>query len=269
MDSHILPKALTRAEGLGPGLTQFGKGKTQRRWSSWYDRALVTEEGEKILSDLDNWGIATLRKYKLVWSGWGPMQTLNDVTIIPETPWGLRKIEFQDEETPKRLRVFLLSILWRAAATKRPEFAEIDLPPDQLEMLRKMVLEGNWEPLGFYPASLSQLSTIGLRHNHAPLATIKQIPAIGEVPAWNEPIFRFFLDGLIIHFSRLSIEDNVAKNLGSQRVGNSNSLTISTVRFEESAQLENLRIVMAEAALGRPLYEIPHGPFSAERKIFD
>lgn len=269
VSSHILPKALTRAEGLGPGLTQYGNGKSQRRRSSWYDQALVTEEGEKILSDLDNWGIATLRRYKLVWSGWGPMQTLGDVKSFPGTPWGLRRIEFENDEVPRHLRVFLLSLLWRAAATDRSEFSEIDLPPDQIELLRRIVLDGNWEPLGFFPASLTQLSTIGLRHNHAPLAMTKEIPAIGDEKAWKEPIFRFFLDGLIIHFSRLSIEENDSKNLDTLRIGNSKSLTVSTVRSEESAQFENLRIIMAETALGRPLYEIPSGPFSPKRKIPD
>src|SRR5579863_6406320 len=133
--SHILPKSLTRAEGLAPGLTQYGYGRSERRWSSWYDPALVVEAGEKILSDYDNWAVAMLRKHKMVWSGWGPMHVLSDVTPIPGTPWGVRKIEFEGREELKRLRLFLLSILWRAAATTRREFEDVRLPKDDLAHL--------------------------------------------------------------------------------------------------------------------------------------
>ena len=229
----------------------------------------MVEAGEQILSGYDNWAVAMLRKHRMVWSGWGPMLALSDVTSIPGTPWGMRKIEFEDGEELKRLRLFLLSILWRAAATTRQEFAEVKLPMDDLEKLRTMVLEKKPEPLDFYPASLTQLSTLGRRHNHAPIAFMKQIPALGGEPGYEEPVFRFFLDGLIIHFSRLSIEENAAKDLGPLRVGGANSVTISTVRYEDSAQAQNAVIVMAEAALGRPLHEIPHGPFSPGRKLFD
>jgi|SRR5665213_971646 len=269
VDSHIIPKSLTRAEGLEPGLAQLGNGRMERRWSSWYDPSLVIETGEKILSDYDSWAVAVLRKHKMVWSGWGPMQSLVDVEPIRGTPWGIRKIEFEVQGDSKRLRLFLLSILWRASATTRREFSEIQLPKDDLEKLRRMVLEQNPEPLDFYPASLTQLSTLGVRHNHSPIAFTKQIPLLGGEPGYEEPVFRFFLDGLIVHFSRLSIEKNAALNLGPLRVGGANSITISTVRYEDSAQAQNLAIVATEAALGRPLHMFPQGPFSPGRKMFD
>lgn len=269
VNSHILPKALTRADGLEEGLAQLGRGQTERRWSSWYDSTLVTEAGEKILSDYDNWAIAMLRKHKLVWSGWGPMQALIDIESMAGTPWGIRKIEFENGEELKRLRLFLLSILWRAAATRRREFEEVKLPKDELEHLRTMVLNQNPEPLDFYPSTLTQLSTLGIRHNHTPIAFIKQIPALGGKPPYEEPVFRFFLDGLIVHFSRLTKEKNAALDLGALRVGGANSVIISTVPYENSAQAQNLVIVTTEAALGRPLHEIPQGPFSPGRKMFD
>jgi hypothetical protein len=242
----------------------MGQGRRERRWSSWYDPALVTEEGEKILAAYDDWAIAMLRKHKMVWSGWGPMQALSDVDTIPGTPWGFRKIECKDEGDFKRLRLFLLSILWRAGATNRQEFVEVDLPSDHLEMLRTMVLNGDPEPLDFYPATLTQLSTLGHRHNQAPFTITKQIPAIGDSPARLEHAFRFFIDGLIIHFSRHSIEENEAKDLGPLCVGGGSSLTISAVPYEDSAQAKNLKIVILESELGRPLYEIAHGPFTQD-----
>lgn len=257
MDSHILPKALTRADGLGPGLMQFGEGKVERRSSSWYDNALVTEEGESILAAYDNWAIRMLRKHKLVWSGWGPMTALQDV--------GLRSIQFDNIQESQRFRLFLLSLLWRAAATKRPEFAEIELSSRDLERLRKMILSGDTKPFGFYPASLTQLSTIGVRHNLTPIAQTKKIPAVGGLQSREEPIFRFYFDGLIVHFSRLPMSKNDFKELGNLLVGQDKSLIITVIPYEESAQDQNLRITVAESMLGRPLFEMPFGPFSPDR----
>ncbi|MCV9936110.1 hypothetical protein OIU35_07015 [Boseaceae bacterium BT-24-1] len=261
VDSHLLPKALTRADGLGPGLIQQGNGRTERRLSSWYDKELVTEEGEAILSKYDNWAIPTLRRHRLVWSGWGPLQTLPDFTPFGDTHVGIRQVDFGDEKNAREFRLFLLSLLWRAAATTRPEFAEVTLSSDDLEQLREMVLDGNPEPLWFYPASLVQLSSLGVRHNHAPMALTKTIPTIGGVQGYQEPCFRFFLDGLIIHFSRMSEEEHKHRNLGPLRVGNERTLTLSTVTYEGSAQAENLAIIQMEAVLGRPLVELGRGPF--------
>ncbi|TJU82967.1 MAG: hypothetical protein E5Y15_14890 [Mesorhizobium sp.] len=122
---------------------------------------------------------------------------------------------------------------------------------------------GTNDELGFAPVLVT-------KHNHAPLAFTKTIPSFEPgKPHLEQPVFRFFLDGLIVHFSRLSVEQNDAMDLGPLQVGNTDSITISTVPFEASAQAENLVIVGLEAEFGRPLFEIPHGPFSAERKIFN
>lgn len=266
VDSHLLPKALTKADGLAPGLVQMGNGRKEKRSSSWYDQHLVVAAGERILAEYDDWAIRVLRRHAMVWSGWGPRISLNDFRRIPGTPWGLRSVSGDDW---KKLRLFFLSLLWRAAATNRPEFNEVEIPPDHLERLRQMVLNGDPEPVAFYAISLTQISTMGIRHNHAPIAFTKIIPSLEEgQAAIEEPTFRFYLDGLVIHFSRLSSEQNEARDLGPLVVGAEDTITLSTVAFENSAQAENLSIVGMEAEAGRPLFEIPFGPFSPKRQIF-
>lgn len=265
VDSHLLPKALTKADGLGPGLVQFGNGRKEKRSSSWYDRNLVVATGEKILADYDDWGIKVLRKHLMVWSGWGPRTSLNDFVQIPGTRSGIRSVSGSDW---RKLRLFFLSLLWRAAASSRPEFSEVEIPADDLEQLRQMVLNGIPEPIAFYAVSLTQMSTLGIRHNHTPIAITKTLPSLKKGrAATQEPIFRFFLDGLVIHFSRLSTQQIEARNLGPLVVGAEDTITLSTVEFEHSAQAKNLAIVGMEATLGRPLFEIPFGPFSKGHKI--
>ncbi|MER9585376.1 hypothetical protein [Mesorhizobium sp. M0276] len=91
VDSHLLPKALTKAGGLGVPFTKSGMGRRpSTRHSSWYDNRLVTQAGEDILAKLDDWAIKELRKARLVWSDWGPMTKLTDARAIPWTEWGIR-----------------------------------------------------------------------------------------------------------------------------------------------------------------------------------
>jgi hypothetical protein len=214
---------------------------------SWYDRSLVTREGEDILAALDSWAITELRKHKLVWTGWGPMTVLNaDHDAINGTPWGIRRIKLIDT---RRLRLFLLSLLWRAAASSRPEFSGVALPPEDLEFLRTMIIRGNPAPLYFYPMALVQLSTMGEIHNHTPFADVKHVPAIGDEPERLIPIFRFYFDGLIIHVHQQATDSGYEARLGSLIVGNSEELAVSTVTFEASYQLENLRTTVAESIL--------------------
>ena len=88
--------------------------------SSWYDTALVTSPGEEILRGLDDWAIRELRQHKLIWSSWGTDIELNtaDHVQLPldAMGWGCREIEVSE---PARLRLFFLSLLWRAAASSR------------------------------------------------------------------------------------------------------------------------------------------------------
>jgi hypothetical protein len=244
--SHLLPKALTRPEYSGAGFVQTGReAAPSRRWDSWYDDRLVIQAGEDILTALDTWAIPELRKHHLVWSGWGPMLQLASYDRIPGTPWGIRAIEGID---PKRLRLFLLSLLWRAAASSRREFAKVQMPSADLEKLRAMLVAGEPGALSFYPAHLSQLSTRGLAHNHAPLAMTKRVPALGDFAGAEVPFFRFYLDGLIIHFHRHASDDGTTTALGDQVAGASERLLLSTITFEESFQRENIGGLMREAA---------------------
>lgn len=83
-----------------------------------------------------------------------------------------------------------------------------------------MVRDGNPEPLEFYPVSLIQLSTLGVRHNHTPLAQSKPIPDLtGGQTTTKNPFFRFYFDGLIAHISRLPIERNKEFDGGDMWVG--------------------------------------------------
>lgn len=247
VDSHIIPESLTRPTIKSNPLFQYGSGiRPLRRWSSWYEPRLVTDEGERYLSDLDNWAVLELRKHRLVWSGWGDELTLDGHhTKIHDGIIGVRRVDGID---PIKLRLFFLSLLWRAAATQLKEFLDVVLPLDDVEKLRLMILNNDTEPLSFYSCQLTQLSTKGITHNHAPLRDTKYLPDLER--SGNESIelqtFRFYFDGLIAHMHvGLPLSYNI-KQLGNLIVGAENSLVLSTVTFEGSLQNINMRAIMKE-----------------------
>lgn len=241
--SHLIPEALSRPSQRGAPLIQLGAGqRPSQRWSSWYDAALVTRAGEDVLSDLDTWAIATLREYRLVWSGWGDEDDLGDLNHNICGDLGIREVELDT----KRLRLFFLSILWRAAASERTEFREVSLSPDDLATLRDAIL-GKFDPdEDFYPVTLTQISTRGLVHNQAPQVVIKHIPNFDDPEASPYPLrsIRFYFDGLIAHFAAERPLPGGLGNLGKVAIGAAPTVVLSTVSFDGSKQWRDARSVL-------------------------
>lgn len=241
--AHIIPAALTRGP-TGRPFAQSGGGKRPvRRWSSWYDQALVTEQGEAILAAYDHWGIRELRRNRLVWRSWG-----HDRELICEdhekfnATHGVRSISAD----PTKMRLFFLSLLWRAAATNLHEFAEIQLEECELERLRQALVQGSPEAPEFFPVMLTQLSTRGPSHNMTAVAQVKRVPDLETGEIFDVPIFRFYFDGLVAHFHRPPLRDpDVARSPLS--VGNGDRVVLSTIAYEASWQHENLETIRSES----------------------
>lgn len=241
--SHLIPDALTKAAIKGAPLMQFAAGKRpSRRWTSWHDEQLVTRAGEDILSALDTWAIRVLRRHSLIWSSWGeatplpphhPVARQSDISMRL-----LRDVDFA------RLRLFLLSLLWRAAATSRYEFAEVTLPDEHLEILRTALISGALPIEGFYPATLTQVSTVGPRQNLAPLSQVMPVPNLPGLGSHQQPIFRFYFDGLVVHFHRSAAR--AMDGIRPLAVGASDSLVVCLVPYERSFQLMNLKEFLRE-----------------------
>lgn len=244
--AHIFPKALTYPAEKGMPFVQSGQDSPPvKRWSSWYDPAIVTRAGEDILEEYDTSAIEELRRHKLVWSSWGTDKSLasEDFFPIPETDgWGVRAIKGLDGA---RLRLFFLSLLWRTAVSEMVEFKEVSLRASELRRLRRMLVERDPNPLDRFPITLTQLSTIGVIHNHAPLSQRKPRD-LSKPNGPTIPIFRFYFDGLIAHIHRESSPQEV-EELGNMFLGVGEVTAVSTVTFEKSWQRDNLAELMAEA----------------------
>jgi hypothetical protein len=207
---------------------------------------LVTAEGESILAAYDDYGIKELRRHKMIWRSWGQEQRLpsEDHFMITDIH-GIRRIE----SDPIKLRLFFLSLLWRAAETNLHEFHEIEIPAEHRQQLAETLISGNAPDPDFYPIMLTQLSTRGPPHNMTAVAQEKPIPLLGK--DLSAPIFRFYFDGLVAHFHR-DLPGSTAAGLGPLILGNEENIVLNTVTFEGSWQFENLRTVEFESELEFP-----------------
>ena len=236
IDAHILPKALTRPSEKGRPLYQMGEGKAPvRRWSSWYDPRLVTAEGERYLTELDTWAIATLRKHKLVWSGWAGKTSLGTLETKLNDSIGIRSVAGIDR---RLMRLFFLSLLWRAAASDLSEFSEVSIADEHLVELSRLIVTGDAGDLSFYPCQLTQLSTYGVIHNQTPTRALKMLPPDGEFrfSPIGIPTFRFYFDGLIAHMHIGHPLGLPVSSLGDLIVGAADTLVLSTIPYEDSRQ---------------------------------
>ncbi|MDN3646733.1 hypothetical protein QWY75_11025 [Pontixanthobacter aestiaquae] len=262
--SHIIPRALSLPRAGGIAFPQLGqRERPSRRFDSWYDLALVTQAGEGILTDYDTCAIEELRRLKLVWQSWGPMKALStsDADMFPGTPNGIRQISF---DYAAKMRLFFLSLLWRAAVTDRREFSEITLKSSDARRLRRAVRDGDTNlPDDFFPITLSQISTRGLSHNHGPISEVKQPVTVGKYTGKPLPIFRVYFDGLSVHI-HTKADNEAVDGLKPMLVGPNNKIVLPTVTWEASWQAQNLANVMADAE-----YEFPGAVAGADGRKSD
>lgn len=231
--SHLLPRALMDFGPTDAPIIQIRGDATRpiKRWSSWYDPRLVTRAGEDILEKHDNWGVSFLRHHGLVWSSWGP-----DGGPAPDDDQGVFGIRLIDGVDTGRLRMFLLSLLWRAAASGLPEFAAVQVPADHLERLRVALTTSVLPDQDFYPATLMQFSTRGDDHIWAPEAV--------TMPVFNDegaelaalPAFRFYMDGAIVLFrATTDVSIGLGEGVGITKRG---QLFVQTIPFAHSRQVQ-------------------------------
>lgn len=243
VDSHLIPAALTRLSRTGEKAIETGIGRGfKRRPNSWYDSGLVTREGEDILADIDARGIELLRQKRLVWSGWNETESIaSEFEPGGDAGQGWRHVVIEPRQA-QELQLFFLSLLWRAAASTRPEFSEVEVPAEMLEDLRLRVLHRAPGLAEDYPIQLFQLTTKGFEHNRTPLLERKRMPRADNT--WGEEVsyVRFYFEGLVAHvhlgaqvqFDALYL----ASCLGG---GRENRTIVFGHRFEESRTWDNIK----------------------------
>lgn len=130
--AHIIPKsfyAIVPDETQPTRLVTNAKGRySQKVPIGIYDDTIVTDEGERIFSEWDDYACDLL---------------LTNRVNFEELKYDERVVGFQlaDYDYAK-LKLFFLSVLWRASASSQPFFQRVDLGPFESDV-RKALLSGD------------------------------------------------------------------------------------------------------------------------------
>jgi hypothetical protein len=217
--------------------TGIGLG-VRRRADSWYDGALVTRAGEDILSEFDSWAIEELRRLRLIWSGWGSDDRLrDDEIVVTDGNATHRRVVISDLN---KMRLFFLSLLWRAAASTRPEFSDVVLADDDLEDLRLRLVNRAPGPEEDYPVQLFQVITLGTPHNRTPRMERKRTVRLDATLGPAVTYARFYFDGLVSHI-HLARGQDLDPGYLTSCMGFGESTLVVGHTFAESRTLANLR----------------------------
>lgn len=241
--SHLIPRALTRLSRTGEKFIQSGIGEPMAMVSdSWYDLKLVVRAGEDILADIDDIGIKELRENHLIWSGWGGHQSLQDLLGIDSNN-PLRELRLQNT---KNLRLFFLSLLWRAAASGLSHFRYVVLTSEEIEDLRKRVFNRDPGAQEDYPIVLHQISNLGAQHNRVPLLEKETIVIEGE-PDRKATYVRFYFEGLVSRIY-LSSRSEFPVNFANFGINERSTFFVALHKFENSRTRDNLLTMMHDYA---------------------
>jgi hypothetical protein len=248
VQSHIIPKFLgDKALGQAHRI-QYGAGTSpQLLFNSWSDNHICVAKGEERLRDLDTLAARIFRAHGLSWRHF-PLSQKSERYAIEDTGVELIKVPGVDTNS---LRLFLLSLLWRSAASSRFEFAEIEMKHEDLERLRSIV-NGEVEPENSdWPSVLVLHTNKGEPQIHTPLAQTISVKELG-LDAPDVPIFRFFLDGLVVHMGRHPGDTALFDTWSDRVVGVSNDLLLIGRPYEGSRQELNLLHLQRELEQTHP-----------------
>lgn len=213
--SHIIPQAFTRRVfPKFPFMEMDGEIRPKRQWSSWYDGELVCDEAEKLFAKWDSYAAKVLADNGLTFRS-GKQRILDPHKFIEI-----------DGTHVEQIRLFGLSLLWRAAATKLEAFRDVELIPSNLEILRRMLVNEDAGACTDFPMLL-------IAHSDG----IECAP-IGPMSVSNlqgVPFFRFFLDGVVAYIGKEPASKS-ASRFGKWLVGSDPALLLYTMPYEGSWQ---------------------------------
>lgn len=245
--SHIIPKTLTKLSRNGERFMEKSlTSKYSWRSNSWYDYNLVTRRGEDILSKIDEAGINSLRKALLIWSGWNKEWNAlpDEYFLLNDVPFNgdVLKVRVINNIDTSTIRIFFLSILWRAAKSCRPEMNDIQLSEEKLSILKEIIMDKTLDKNYIFPMDFDQMITRGIHHNRTPIYEYLTIKYNDKEVTLG--YFRIYFEGLVCRIYDYITHNDIFSDLSKMLVQD-NNITLLCRSFEKSRSFENLTEVVS------------------------
>lgn len=184
--SHIIPDAFMRRLTDAPFMEWDGYGRPIKRFTGWYDSSILSQEGEALIARYDDAATKTFLN-----AGWTYRRRRHpDLPEVLVDNFSANQLYTIDNVDTDLVKLFGLSLLWRAAVSSLETFNSIRLKEDFLEDLRLRILAGEaGKPLDI-PVYFSLFDGS------------EELTRVAPTAINNHPFYRFFLDGVVCYVGR-------------------------------------------------------------------
>ncbi|MDK2756394.1 MAG: hypothetical protein KYX66_06625, partial [Blastomonas fulva] len=193
--SHLIPNAFMRRTGPEPFLESDGKSRTKKRQTGWYDECILGIAGENLIASYDDEaarcfidGGFTYRRRRLP----------SDPNLLIDDFVASESYMVHNADV-RKIRLFAMSLLWRAAVSTLMPFAHIRVSASHMRDIGGRLRTG--QP-GHY---LDYPTWFGVFNGTT------ELPKIVPVQSTTIPFIRFFLDGVVCYISPRRRVRNIEK----------------------------------------------------------
>lgn len=181
--AHIIPNAFMRRASDAPFMESDGHLRSKKRFTGWYDENILGAEGEALLAQYDTAAAHYFIDRGLTYRMRRSSVDLN-VLVDPLLP---DQIYIMHDVDTNQLRLFALSLLWRAAVSSLDPFDKIIVSPAHLTDIAARLRAGNAGDYRDYPVRFAVFDGADELTKMAPTILREQ------------PSVRFFLDGVVCY----------------------------------------------------------------------
>ncbi|MDQ0421102.1 hypothetical protein J2045_002129 [Peteryoungia aggregata LMG 23059] len=215
--SHVIPKVFARRVTQQSFISEDARGFLRRDFDAFRDDNLLTARGEKITEAYDNEIARTLRQHSLTYTSRRNKREL-EINALTYPVYSFASLSVDKIHL---IKLFTLSLLWRAAASSMSEFSDVQLNEAEQEELRSAVETGDPKSPEFFPAVFSVFDSKS------------ELPKIYpyRVTILEDNFYRFFLDGVVCY---VSCSKSTKGNYGNWKVGADKKLHLLVIPSEES-----------------------------------
>ncbi len=183
--SHIIPDAFMQRATDAPFMESSGTFRSRKMFTGWYDRNILGHAGEKIIASYDSVAAECFISSGLTYRKRRDPSDINRLRddFVPGEIYEIQGVDIT------KIRLFALSLLWRAAVSRLKAFELVQIDANQIEDIRHRILSGN-------PGSYEEFPVY-----FGVFCGGEELPKLAPFQPKGHPFFRFFLDGVICYIS--------------------------------------------------------------------
>ncbi|MEP7005926.1 MAG: hypothetical protein ABI810_08090 [Sphingomonas bacterium] len=166
-----------------PFMETDGQSRSRKRFTGWYDENILGAEGEALLARYDDAAASYFIDRGLTYRTRRSRLDLNLIVdpLLPDHMYFLEDVD------TNRLRLFALSLLWRAAVSTLEPFNKVVVSPAHLRDIAARLRAGDAGDYRDYPVRFAVFDGA------------EELTKIAPTILRDQPSVRFFLDGIVCY----------------------------------------------------------------------